>query len=65
MRLLQTLPLGERVAQPVEHLTFNQEVPGSIPGALTSEINYLYRYEDEPLCLIGQRFGQHPCDFVV
>jgi hypothetical protein len=32
------VPFGERVAQPVEHLTFNQEVPGSIPGALTKKI---------------------------
>src|SRR5882757_305060 len=37
-----TLPLGgahmlpeEPVAQPVEHLTFNQGVPGSNPGGLT------------------------------
>ena len=26
----------ERVAQSVEHLTFNQRVPGSSPGALTT-----------------------------
>lgn len=26
---------SERVAQSVEHLTFNQRVPGSSPGALT------------------------------
>jgi hypothetical protein len=31
----------ERVAQPVEHLTFNQEVAGSIPAALTNKINEL------------------------
>jgi hypothetical protein len=31
----------ERVAQSVEHLTFNQEVAGSIPAALTKEINRL------------------------
>jgi hypothetical protein len=31
----------ERVAQSVEHLTFNQEVAGSIPAALTNEINWL------------------------
>jgi hypothetical protein len=36
MRLLQTIPLGERVAQPVEHLTFNQEAMGSNPIALTN-----------------------------
>jgi hypothetical protein len=29
----------ERVAQSVEHLTFNQEVAGSIPAALTNKIN--------------------------
>jgi hypothetical protein len=33
--------LVERVAQMVEHLTFNQEVPGSNPGALTSVTNDL------------------------
>ncbi len=41
MRLLHHRPFRERVAQPVEHLTFNQEVPGSIPGALTNEIKLL------------------------
>jgi hypothetical protein len=29
--------VSERVAQLVEHLTFNQEVAGSIPAALTSK----------------------------
>jgi hypothetical protein len=33
--------LKERVAQLVEHLTFNQEVMGSNPIALTNEINML------------------------
>jgi hypothetical protein len=28
---------SERVAQSVEHLTFNQRVPGSSPGALTNK----------------------------
>jgi hypothetical protein len=28
---------GEPVAQPVEHLTFNQGVPGSNPGGLTNQ----------------------------
>src|SRR4051794_6922810 len=32
---------SERVAQPVEHLTFNQEVLGSSPSALTKKINDL------------------------
>src|SRR3954462_8705239 len=31
-----THPPWERVAQSVEHLTFNQRVPGSNPGALTN-----------------------------
>ena len=31
----------ERVAQLVEHLTFNQRVPGSSPGALTKGNNGL------------------------
>src|SRR6195256_1882153 len=31
----RTHPTHERVAQFVEHLTFNQVVPGSSPGALT------------------------------
>ena len=30
------IPTRERVAQSVEHLTFNQRVPGSSPGALTT-----------------------------
>ena|GEM_PF-4157702 len=34
-----------RVAQMVEHLTFNQVVPGSSPGALTSKINDLAKVE--------------------
>ena len=33
----------ERVAQPVEHLTFNQRVPGSNPGALTKENKDLHK----------------------
>jgi hypothetical protein len=36
--------LKERVAQLVEHLTFNQEVMGSNPIALTNKINKLRRY---------------------
>jgi hypothetical protein len=36
--------LGERVAQLVEHLTFNQEVMGSNPIALTNKINNLLRF---------------------
>ena len=34
-------PAGERVAQSVEHLTFNQRVVGSSPTALTNEIKGL------------------------
>ncbi len=34
----------ERVAQLVEHLTFNQRVPGSSPGALTIKINSLWLF---------------------
>jgi hypothetical protein len=34
----------ERVAQSVEHLTFNQGVPGSSPGALTNEIKKLVEF---------------------
>ena len=30
-----------RVAQPVEHLTFNQVAPGSNPGTLTNKIKAL------------------------
>jgi hypothetical protein len=33
---------GERVAQMVEHLTFNQVVLGSSPSALTSKIKGFY-----------------------
>ena len=33
----------ERVAQSVEHVTFNHGVVGSIPTALTSKIKDLYR----------------------
>lgn len=41
MRLVQAHTLRERVAQPVEHLTFNQGVMGSNPIALTREIKGL------------------------
>jgi hypothetical protein len=41
----KTIRFGERVAQSVEHLTFNQEVAGSIPAALTNEINLLDAHE--------------------
>src|SRR5262249_3528727 len=34
-------PQGERVAQTVEHVTFNHGVLGSIPSALTSKIKKL------------------------
>jgi hypothetical protein len=37
----KTIPFGERVAQSVEHLTFNQEVAGSIPAALTNKNQWL------------------------
>jgi hypothetical protein len=36
----------ERVAQLVEHLTFNQEVMGSNPIALTNKIKELYERLD-------------------
>src|ERR1700737_5644284 len=36
--------LKERVAQLVEHLTFNQEVMGSNPIALTNKINGLIEF---------------------
>lgn len=35
---------GEPVAQPVEHLTFNQVVVGSSPTGLTMEINGLVAF---------------------
>lgn len=41
MRLVQAHTLRERVAQLVEHLTFNQGVMGSNPIALTKGINEL------------------------
>lgn len=37
-----TTLLKERVAQLVEHLTFNQEVMGSNPIALTNKIKWLH-----------------------
>ena len=58
---------GERVARSMERLTFNQEVMGSNPIALTNKINCLDRYhdiEDELRGFIGQLFGQHSADFV-
>ena len=36
---------GERVAQTVEHVTFNHGVLGSIPSALTSKINHLAKID--------------------
>ena len=41
IRLVDGLSWGERVAQLVEHLTFNQRVMGSSPIALTNEIKEL------------------------
>jgi hypothetical protein len=41
-----TTLLKERVAQLVEHLTFNQEVMGSNPIALTNKIKELYERLD-------------------
>ena len=38
----QAAPAGERVAQPVEHLTFNQRVSGSNPDALTKDLLNLH-----------------------
>jgi hypothetical protein len=35
------MSLEEPVAQPVEHLTFNQGVPGSNPGGLTNKTKEL------------------------
>ena len=37
-------PQGERVAQTVEHVTFNHGVLGSIPSALTSKIKQLWQF---------------------
>ena len=59
--------LKERVAQLVEHLTFNQEVMGSNPIALTNEIKDLderLNVKGEPETSSGQRSGQHSADFV-
>ncbi len=43
----------ERVAQSVEHLTFNQGVLGSSPSALTNKIRYLKNLMVEIKCLGG------------
>ena len=47
--------LKERVAQLVEHLTFNQEVMGSNPIALTNEIKDLDRKTNENAMMIAIR----------
>jgi hypothetical protein len=39
--------LSERVAQPVEHVTFNHGVLGSSPSALTKEIKHLDQISQE------------------
>jgi hypothetical protein len=50
-----TTLLEERVAQLVEHLTFNQEVMGSNPIALTNETNRLARkHQTKRLAEISQ-----------
>ena len=41
------LPLCEPVAQPVEHLTFNQGVAGSNPAGLTKENQILIEKTDK------------------
>src|SRR5713226_6870926 len=38
----------EPVAQPVEHVTFNHGVPGSIPGGLTNKVKELSDYDWSP-----------------
>jgi hypothetical protein len=38
-----TAALSERVAQPVEHVTFNHGVLGSSPSALTKQIKHLHQ----------------------
>ena len=45
---------GEPVAQPVEHLTFNQGVPGSNPGGLTISRHSPARFFRAP-CLSSSR----------
>ncbi len=42
--------MGGRVAQLAEHLTFNQKVPGSSPGALTNQIKELGRNDLALFC---------------
>lgn len=51
----------ERVAQPVEHVTFNHGVLGSSPSALTNEINGLWHVLAllmEGMNVQGHKWGQ-------
>jgi hypothetical protein len=60
MRLLQPRSFKERVAQLVEHLTFNQRVMGSNPIALTIKINRLHQFSHiiiEPYFCWGNTWG--------
>ena len=45
--------LREPVAQPVEHLTFNQEVAGSNPAGLTNNFNHLLLSDFPKKCLVS------------
>ena len=53
----------ERVAQSVEHVTFNHGVVGSIPTALTNKINGLddsFTAIIKPNCYPGNALGNNP-----
>ncbi len=58
-RATATSPASERVAQSVEHLTFNQRVPGSSPGALTTENKYfgIVCFHPWPVAAFGEHMG--------
>ena len=64
-----TAALSERVAQMVEHVTFNHGVLGSSPSALTNKINPLGRVtRNRPISCVGivwanalPRFNLPPC----
>ncbi len=55
----QYLPASERVAQSVEHVTFNHGVLGSSPSALTKSIKHLGENPPHrPKCVCLQYVGK-------
>jgi hypothetical protein len=56
---------SERVAQAVEHVTFNHGVAGSSPAALTNKINALDEYPSNTFSAVSALCLQDDCRAIV